>query len=203
MNRQLTRIVGWGHELLAEKISNGQLVVDLTAGNGYDALMLWRLVGPLGQVIAFDIQEAALESSQQRLEAAGAKVRRWPERQEALARQPGVDLVAAGHQLLSQYLPEAPQGIIANLGYYPSGDKEVTTQPETTLQALQQSCRLLAPGGRLAVVVYCGHPGGMEEARTVDRFFSALDEKACQVLQLKVLNRPDAPYLLVAEKRNL
>lgn len=203
MNRHLTRIVDWGHELLAEKISNGQLVVDLTAGNGYDALMLWRLVGPSGQVVAFDIQDAALNSSQLRLESAGASVRRWQERQEPLARQPGVDLVAVGHQSLSRYLPEAPYGIIANLGYYPSGDKRITTQPETTLSALQQSCRLLAPGGRLAVVVYCGHPGGLDEARAVDRFFSVLNENEFQVLQLKVLNRPDAPYLLVAEKHNL
>lgn len=203
MNRHLTRIVGWGHELLAEKISNGQLTVDLTAGNGYDALMLWRLVGPSGQVVAFDIQQAALNSSQSRLEAAGASVRRWQERNEPLPQQPGVDLVEAGHQLLERYLPAAPTGVIANLGYYPSGDKRITTQPETTLPALRQSCRLLAPGGRLAVVVYCGHPGGLDEAREVDRFFSMLPDDRFQVLQLRVLNRPDAPYLLVAEKRNL
>ncbi|SHJ79224.1 Putative rRNA methylase [Malonomonas rubra DSM 5091] len=201
MSKHLTRIVGWGHELLAEKISNGQLAVDLTAGNGYDTLMLWRQVGPSGQVIAFDIQQEALTSTCLRLQEQQAPVRQWAEGSGVLVAQAGVDLIAAGHQDLATYLPGAPQAIVANLGYFPSGDKSITTLPKTTLQALSQSVEVLAPGGRLAVVVYTGHPGGEEEGRAVDRFFSELDEVNFQVLQLRVLNRPDAPYLLVAEKR--
>lgn len=201
MNRALTRIVGWGHELLAEKINKGQLTVDLTVGNGYDALMLSRLVGQSGQVIGFDIQQAALASARQRLLDDGATVRMWSADTAPIPLAAGVDLVEAGHEQLQRYLPTEPQGIIANLGYYPTGDRHIVTRPQTTLQALQQSCDLLAPGGRLAVVVYTGHPGGTEEGLAVDGFFSSLDETSFQVLQLKVSNRPLAPYLLVAEKR--
>jgi len=203
VSRNLTGVVDWGHELLAEKISNGQLAVDLTAGNGYDTLMLWRLVGASGQVISFDIQPEALRSTQQRLEVQGATVRCWCTKDSQLEHVAGVDLVNAGHQQLRNYLPTAPHAIVANLGYFPSGDKTITTLPETTLQALQQSAELLAPCGRLAVVVYTGHPGAADEASAVDGFFSGLEPDAFQVLQFKVLNRPDAPYLLVAEKRNL
>lgn len=200
MKSDLTKIVSWGHELLAEKIRAGQLVVDLTAGNGYDALMLWRLVGDTGQVIAFDIQAEALYNSQQRLEANGAQVRRRQGDDFPLAQVAGVDLVNSGHQQMQRYMPAAPQAIIANLGYFPGGDKQIVTRPETTLAALQQSCHVLAPGGRLAVVVYPGHPGGEEESRGVDDFFCGLEQEVYQVLQLKVLNRLEAPYLLVAEK---
>jgi len=202
VSRNLTGVVGWGHELLAEKISNGELAVDLTAGNGYDTLMLWRQVGVSGQVISFDIQPAALSSTQRRLEEQGATVRCWCGQGCQLGRVAGVDLVNAGHQHLRDYLPTAPHAIVANLGYFPSGDKAITTLPETTLQALQQSAELLAPCGRLAVVVYTGHPGAAAEASAVDSFFAGLEPDAFQVLQFKVLNRPDAPYLLVAEKRN-
>jgi len=112
----------------------------------------------------------------------------------------GVDLVEVGHEELQRYLPAAPQGIIANLGYLPGGDRRLVTRPLTTLAALQQSCDLLAPGGRLVVVVYPGHPGGVEEGLAADGFFAALEDRRFQVLQLKVLTRPEAPYLLVAEK---
>ena len=202
MSPVLTRVVSWGHELLAEKVSNGQLAVDLTAGNGYDTLMLRRLVGETGQVIAFDIQTEALQSTQRRLQEDGAVVRMLTGEHGPVPASPGVDLVETGHENLSRYLPGIPQGIIANLGYFPSGDRQIITLPETTLSALEQACEVLAPGGRLAVVVYPGHPGGQEEGAAVEDFFAALPDRDFQVLQMKVVNRPDAPYLLVAEKRN-
>jgi predicted methyltransferase len=201
VSRALTRVVSWGHELIAEKVSKGQLVVDLTAGNGYDVLMLSRLVGMSGQVIAFDIQSDALKNSQQRLLADGATVRLWTDTDSVIPSAAGVDLVEAGHENLQRYLPGPPQGVIANLGYLPGGDRQIISQPQTTVQALRQSCELLAPGGRLAVVVYPGHPGGSAEGAAVESFFSGLDESGFQVLQLKVANRSAAPYLLVAERK--
>ena len=201
MTRGLTRIIDWGHELLAEKISKGQLTVDLTAGNGYDTLMLHQLVGNCGQVIAFDIQSAALQRTRQRLLDSGATVRLWQAGDFCIPSAGGVDLIEAGHEELQRYLPLPPQGIVANLGYFPGGDRRLVTQPQTTLAALQWSCKLLAPGGRLAVVVYPGHPGGAEEGLAVDGFFAALENRRFQVLQLRVPGRPESPYLLVAEKR--
>lgn len=200
MSRSLTRVVNWGHTLLTEKVNSGQLAVDLTAGNGCDTLMLHRLVGPSGQVIAFDIQSQALENTRQRLLEAGAVVRLQTSGEKPLALSPGVDLVAAGHESLKRYLPAAPQGIIANLGYLPGGDIRLVTQPESTLQALQHGCEMLAPGGRLVVVVYPGHPGGREEGERVSKFFADLCGVKFQALQLKVANCPKSPFLLVAEK---
>ena len=203
MSKALTRVVNWGHELLAETVSKGQLAVDLTAGNGYDTLMLHRLVGSSGQVVAFDIQLQALHNTRQRLVDQGAVVRLRRAAEAPLESLPGVDLVAAGHEFMKDFLPAAPQGIIANLGYLPGGDQQLVTRAESTLQALQHASDLLAPGGRLAVVVYPGHPGGSEEGQRVSSFFTDLCALSFQVVQLKVLNCAQSPFLLVAGKKAL
>ena len=45
----------------------GETVVDATAGNGNDTQFLAELVGENGHVLAFDIQQAALDSTAERL----------------------------------------------------------------------------------------------------------------------------------------
>jgi hypothetical protein len=47
-----------------------------------------------------------------------------------------------------------------NLGYLPGGDHSVTTNVDTTIQALQASSNVLQSGGLISVVAYVGHPGG-------------------------------------------
>ena len=200
MNKPLGRVVSWGHELLAEITNPGELAVDLTAGNGFDTLVLARLVGEAGQVVAFDIQSAALENTRQRLLTEGFAPRIHASSRHPLQRLAGIDLVADGHEHVQEYLPGAPQAIVANLGYLPGGDRQLTTRSESTLRALKQSLQQLAVGGRLAVAVYVGHPGGEAEGEAVSRFFAELDERCFQVLQLKIPNRLNAPFLLAAEK---
>ncbi len=198
MRHSLTRVVQWAHELLAEVVLPGDLAVDLTAGNGQDTLLLYRLVGETGQVIAFDIQAEALVSTHARMTAEGARVRSRPD--GPLPREAGVDLLEMSHAELSRVVPAAPKGIIANLGYLPGGNRQLITLPDSTLSALQQACSLLSVGGRLAVTVYPGHPGGAEEGASVTDFFTGLCDQVFHVLQLQVSNRPQAPFLFVAEK---
>jgi len=201
VKRALTRIVSWGHELISDIIGPGDLAIDLTAGNGYDTLFLARQVGETGQVVAFDVQSAALETSRSRLQEAGFFPRLHRCAEPPLPRQSGVDLIAAGHEHLEAYLSDSPRAIIANLGYLPGGDTRLITRTESTLLALEQASRLLAAGGRLVVVVYVGHPGGADEGDAVSGFFAGLDENRFQTLQMTVINLAQAPYLLVAEKK--
>ncbi len=201
MSPSLTRIISWGHELLEEVVKPGSLAVDLTAGNGHDTLLLARLVGPEGQVVAFDIQENAIASTQNRLLSEGLSAREWATSDALLSRSPGVDLVCGSHTLFADIVPDQPVAIIGNLGFLPGGDKEIITQPDSTLKALDAGCDALAVGGRMAIVVYPGHPGGDVEADAVSLFFSKLDQDCFQVLLVKVQNRPQAPFLLVAEKK--
>ncbi len=197
----LNRIVPWSHDLLAEVVSPGDLAVDLTVGRGQDTLALWRMVGEQGQVVAFDVQRAALEQSQQRLLEAGAMVRMVEQHSMPLAAQPGVDLLECCHSRYADALTGEPTAIIANLGYLPGGNLQMITRPETTLTALYLALASLALGGRMAVVIYPGHPGGAAEAVLVDSFFAALDSTSYDVLQLHLSNRRQAPGLFVAEKR--
>lgn len=196
----LTRIVAWGHELVREVLSPGDLAVDLTAGKGRDTLVLAQAVGPTGQVVAFDTQAVALQQSSALLRQHGHVVKDWPVERDIPAGC-GVILVQACHSSLQNVLTRPVRAVIANLGYLPGGDLELITRPESTLAALEQSLELLSVGGRLAVTVYPSHPGGMEESSKVNDFFANLPRDLWQILLLRVANRSEAPYLLVAERR--
>ena len=202
MKRALARVVDWGHELLSEVVHSGDLAVDLTAGTGQDTLALYKMVGSTGQVVAFDIQSQALSTTRDRLVAIGAQIRFQQQDVQPVQRESGVDLLKMSHAEMGSVVSAAPKGIIANLGYFPGGNKELITRPESTLPALEISCALLAVGGRLALVVYPGHPGGAEEGAAVTNFFAELDDSRFQVLQMKVCNRPQAPFLFVVEKQS-
>ncbi len=202
MKRGLTRIVNWGQELLAEVVRPGDLVVDLTVGTGQDTLFLSQLVGLRGQVVGFDIQWPALLEAETRLTERGVETRLHRDTNSPLSGRAGADLVLLSHSEISTVVSSSPKAIIANLGYLPGGDKTIITQPDTTVAALEQSCRLRAVGGRMSVVIYPGHPGGAEEGLAVANFFSELRDGDFHVLQMKVSNRQQSPFLFVAEKLN-
>jgi predicted methyltransferase len=193
----LTRIVPWSQQLVCEVLQPGDLAVDLTAGKGRDTLALAKAVGSEGQVVAFDLQPTALEQTRELLRSHDFAVRRWPEDQ-TLPQQPGIFLVEDCHSMLGQLLLHPAKVIMANLGYLPGGDQSLITRTDLTLVALHQALKLLAPGGRLAVTVYPGHPGGDEEGDAVNAFFCNLPSDQWKVLSLCAANCNEAPYLLVA-----
>ena len=195
-----SNIVSRAQQLVSEVLQPGNLAVDLTAGNGSDTLFLAQTVGPTGQVLAFDIQETALLATAEKLRQSGIAVQRL-DIPSLVQRESGVTLIGASHACLSACLDAAPRGIIANLGYLPGGDEAITTRPDTTVKALRHATEMLATGGRVAVVVYPGHPGGEEEGAVVDDLFASLPLKQWSVLRIEVPNSDAAPYLLVAEKR--
>lgn len=170
--------------------------MDATAGNGHDAVFLARQVGEGGLVAAFDVQEAALAATRERLEAVGLLGR--------------VRLVFSGHERMERELArlfpelELSGGVTAamfNLGFLPGGDKAVATAAPTTLAALDAASRLLACGGVLSAHVYTGHPGGMEEGRAVLAWSEALPPKEWRVLSLSQPNKAcNREWLILAER---
>lgn len=195
----LTRIVSWSHQLLCEVLEHGDLAVDLTAGTGQDTLVLAEAVGTEGQVVAFDLQAEALEQTTLRLQQHDFIVKSVADDTE-VTRAFGVYLVHACHSSINKIITHPVKAIIANLGYLPGGDKALITRPDSTLSALNQSLELLSAGGRLAVTVYPSHQGGEEEGQAVDRFFNNLPREKWLALSMRVANRDEAPYLLVAER---
>jgi len=175
-------------ELIPGFISEGDTVVDATVGNGKDTEALCRLVGERGSVIGFDIQAEALNRASELL-------------REAV---PGhaVTLIQRCHSELKDHVKTPVSLVLFNLGYLPGGDKTVTTRSETTLEAMEEALELLQPGGKLAAVLYPGHPEGNMEAEVVRAWSSGLDQRAYTTLLTSFANQINhPPQLLLIEKR--
>jgi len=189
-------VLTMAHRWVAERLPAGSAAIDATAGGGVDTLFLARRTGPRGRVLAFDVQEAALERTRRRLEEARAAGERLAE----------VTLVHAGHERMEAFVPGDLHGriraVMFNLGYLPRGDSPVITRPETTLPALEAALRLLMPGGVLTAVLYPGHPGGDEEARAVERWMAELPDAAARTVLYRFPQKEKAPYLLALEKQH-
>lgn len=161
-----TSLVNVAHDLLAESLTPGDIAIDATVGNGYDTLFLAHQIGSTGKIFGFDIQTAALQSTQEKCRQAGLQDR--------------VCLVQASHADMAEYIPNALHGnisaIMFNLGYLPGGDKTIITQTDSTLTALNAAIELLAPSGILTLLAYPGHPGGDQETEQVSRWCEQLDK---------------------------
>ncbi|MFQ9871933.1 MAG: hypothetical protein ACLRVT_02585 [Oscillospiraceae bacterium] len=59
--------VNLAHDFIRQHVQSGDLCIDATAGRGHDTALLCRLCGPAGQVLAFDIQPEAVQSTRELL----------------------------------------------------------------------------------------------------------------------------------------
>ncbi|WP_400163438.1 class I SAM-dependent methyltransferase [Brevibacillus sp. TJ4] len=174
-------------QLIRERVSSGETVIDATMGNGNDTVFLARLVEEEGKVIAYDIQEQALAKTRERLV------------QQELAER--VELKLASHEEMA-LLDTQVAAVMFNLGYLPGSDKQVTTMAQSTIRAIQAGLELLRPGGMMTIMVYWGHPAGVQEKETVESFCQQLDQTKYLVLKYQYLNQKNsAPYLLAIERR--
>ena len=178
----MKRPLEMAHDFLAQVITQEDIVVDATMGNGHDTLFLAKLAK---QVYAFDIQEQALEKTSQRLQEAGLT---------------NAELILQGHETVDQFVTEVKAAIF-NLGYLPSADKSIITQPQTTLEALDKLCQMLVKGGRIAIMIYYGHEGGDIERDTVMDFVSQLPQQEYTATIYRTLNQiNNPPFLVMIEK---
>ncbi|MDG3142168.1 class I SAM-dependent methyltransferase [Streptococcus suis] len=183
MERVMKRPLELSHDFLAEVLDTNSITVDATMGNGNDTLFLAQ---HSQQVYAFDIQEEALKKTQQRLTEAGVSNAR---------------LILDGHEHLGQYVTRPLRAAIFNLGYLPSADKSITTQAQTTLEALEQVLSLLEVGGRVSLMIYYGHEGGEMEKDAVLAFVRQLNQKSYTVMLYQALNQVNTPpFLVMIEK---
>ena len=178
----MKRPLEMAHDFLAQVITPEDIVVDATMGNGHDTLFLAKLAK---QVYAFDIQNQALEKTSQRLEEAGLS---------------NVDLILQGHETVDQFVTEVKAAIF-NLGYLPSADKSIITQPQTTIESLDKLCQMLIKGGRIAIMIYYGHEGGDIERDAVLDFVSQLPQQEYTATIYRTLNQiNNPPFLVMIEK---
>ena len=166
----------------------GDVAVDCTMGNGNDTAFLSESVGESGRVYAFDIQEAAIESTRAHLATLGC-----PE---------NYTLIHASHHRILEFVKESPKAVMFNLGYLPgSGKKQVTTLRETTMEAVRGALSILASDGILLVAVYPGHEEGRLEGETLGEYFATLDRRLICCSCFKIVNSPTSPYFYIVEKK--
>ena len=183
-------IVTVTHQIMKEKIHKGDHVLDATVGKGNDTLLLSQLVGQDGIVYGLDIQAQAIAFAEKRLfEEAKFK---------------NTKLFVKDHSELDHVIQrnEKLQLAIFNLGYLPSGDKEIITQSETTIKAIQAVLERLDKMGVLLIASYIGHPGGMEEFEAVQSYLEKCDQKSYNVAMFNFLNQKNLPpRLFIVERR--
>ena len=180
-------LIGLHKHFILEHLGKGDVAVDFTMGNGNDTLFLSTTVGECGKVYAFDIQEAALESTRQRLLAEGA-----PE---------NYTLICASHHRVKEFVSEPIKAGMFNLGYLPGGGKKaVTTMRETTMPAVEAAIELLAPDGALIVAIYPGHEEGALEGDMLREYFKTLSKYRICASEFHILNSPTSPYFYLIEK---
>ena len=183
-------LIHFAHACLEKALATGDTVIDATVGNGHDTCFLAEVAGSSGRVYGFDIQESAIETTRELLERSACTS--W------------VELISAGHETMSAHIPITLHGSISavmfNLGYLPGSDKQVITCAETTLKALTMALTLLRKGGVLSVMVYPGHPGGMEEAQEVRRWADQMEGQGHTVMMERTTANPSAPELWLITK---
>ncbi len=172
------------HDFLLPVLKKGAVCIDATLGQGSDSAFF--LKHPVRQVIAFDIQKPLVDQADIRF----ADDRRFK-------------AYCLSHEQMDQALAaEKSEGqisaVIFNFGYDPCQHGGLMTEPQSSLNAVNQALRLLRPKGRMALVFY-PHEQGKEEERLIRK---ELLKQSGAFWQLEIRNpASDAPSLLLIEKR--
>jgi len=177
------------HDYIKSIVQTGDIVIDATAGNGNDTLMLAKLVGEKGRVYSFDIQEKAIDNTYKKLSDEGVENR--------------VILIKDGHQNMDKYVSEKGKvkAVMFNLGYLPGGDHSISTKPDTTIEAIKKAMDIIMTGGLISIVVYYGGDTGFEERDKVMEFVRQINPKEYVVMKTCYVNQINCPpFLLCIEK---
>lgn len=166
-------------EFVHERIKkdNYNIGIDFTMGNGHDTVFLSKYCK---HVYSYDIQALAINNTKELIDN-------------------NVTLFLKSHELFDEDVNEFDVGIF-NLGYLPGGNHECTTNYEVTLKTIDKALKLLKPKGYLYVVVYIGHDQG-QESEYLQAYFHSLNHKLFNVAKFKMMNKNNAPYVVIIEKR--
>lgn len=180
--------LGVVHTFLKQNIGEGAFCIDATAGKGRDTALLCRLAGPAGKVLAFDIQQDAVDQTRQLLAAEGLQA----------------EVILDSHANMEQYAEaETVDAVVFNFGRLPGGDPRIFTLADSSVQAIEAGLRLLKVGGVMAIALYYGGENGYEEKDAILRYLKTIDDRRYTVLTCDWSNRrgePPMPILIWKER---
>ena len=172
--------LGLVHEFLRQTVRPGAVCIDATAGKGRDTALLCRLAGETGRVLAFDIQQEAVEQTEALLEREGLRA----------------EVHLDSHANMARYVqPETVDCVVFNFGRLPGGDPTKFTTAETSLPAVDAGLKLLKKGGLMALALYYGKENGYEERDAILAHLRELDDRTYTVLGCEWMNRKNDPPL--------
>ncbi len=184
----MTDLLSLQKEFILRHLGEGDTAVDFTMGNGYDTVFLSQTVGESGTVVAFDIQEAALTSTEQNL-----RKNDCPDNWR---------LICASHDRAPEFIKGPIKAGMFNLGYLPgAGRKELTTKRSSTLPAVKSAIEMLGEDSILLVAVYPGHPEGAAEGVELTEYFSTISRFKYSIACFRMVNSPESPFFFVIETK--
>lgn len=163
------------HNIIEDFLEEKVVAIDGTLGNGHDTDFLAK---NFKKVYAFDIQEEPCKKYKEK----GIE---------------NVQVIHDSHDKFNEYINEGVNCIMYNLGFLPGGDKEITTQHETSLKSIQDGLEILMPGGIMAICIYRGHNEGKKEETCILEYLQSLNKARYGVMLHSYLNRTNNPPLLV------
>lgn len=179
-----SRITDWCHALIRSLAPREGNYIDATMGKGNDTLLLARLAGEQGQVLAFDIQKEALDMTKALLKENGVEDR--------------AKLILDGHEQMDRYAKKESMDVICfNFGYLPGGDHNIATAAKTSVAAVQKGLEILKHGGFMSLCIYSGGDTGFEEKETLLAFLKELSPGEYTVILQEYYNRKNHPPLPV------
>lgn len=180
--RQLS-VLNLAHGFLHSHVHSGDLCIDATAGRGFDTAVLCELVGDEGKVLAFDIQQDAVDSTKQLLAENGFS---------------NAEVYLDSHANLASYAESGSVScIVFNFGWLPRGSHEIYTHADSSIAALNAGLKLLKVGGAMSLCIYYGGANGFSERDALLEYFKTLDSTYYTVLQCQFPNRTGCPPFVV------
>lgn len=170
------------HDFIRANVREGDICIDATAGRGRDTALLCELVGESGLVYAFDIQQEAIDSTEELLGNLGFSDR--------------AKLILDGHENMEKYAEASTVScIVFNFGRLPGGDPTIFSKAETSVKAVDAALRLLKREGVLCLCIYYGSFNGYDERDALLEHLKGLDDRKYTVLLSEFVNRRGEPPL--------
>lgn len=177
----MDKVLDFAHKILKDHINKESICIDATMGNGNDTYFLASLAK---KVYAFDIQEVAITKTKEKCLGLN-----------------NIVYILDSHENIKKYVSESVDGAIFNLGYLPGGDKTITTNFSSTINAIKATLDVLNKKGTIVIVVYPGCDSGLLESNNLLDFLPKLNQKEYEVLKYEFINQINMPpYLLIIER---
>ena len=185
-----SQITYWCHEIIRSQAEEGGYYIDATMGKGNDTLFLCELAGEKGKVLAFDIQQEALDVTKELLKTHGKEMQAYVHDHP--------ELILDGHEHMDRYAGKESADVICfNFGYLPGGDHNLATTYRTSIEAIGKGLGILKHGGMMSLCIYSGGDTGFEEKEKILEYVKALPGKEYTVIVNEYYNRKNCPPMPV------